>query len=134
VEATMPIDVNGRDIARHGDRLACGHRLIASSDLIVGSSSQDGDPVPSGAPATQHVVVPRASVAPARAGQSFHLPMRLCDVHGRPHADLRYVRCVPTSPRSEGKTAAQGHTCADPQPAAEATATAFAAPSMEQTP
>jgi uncharacterized Zn-binding protein involved in type VI secretion len=42
-DATMPVSVHGKDIAGHGDLLACGHRLVALGDSLFEASSGRND-------------------------------------------------------------------------------------------
>jgi uncharacterized Zn-binding protein involved in type VI secretion len=73
-EATMPVNVHGKDIAGDGDLLACGHRLVALGESLFEASSSRNDTTRNDSsvfrsddPAPTHELPSRASAAHSHA-------------------------------------------------------------------
>jgi len=107
--------VGDKPLARHGDALACGHRIVAGKQQLAdegssGAAASRGSPKPL---AGKTVPIPASpahapatsvrSPPDARQPTAHALSIRWLDAKGNPHCGLGYAKCIEGQPAIRGK-------------------------------
>lgn len=120
-EATMPAFVENRQVAREGDRLACGHHIVVQEWRRMEGEHyvEDNGYAPSmqaresrTGPARQPEAQASRDDAPSAAECDYFIELRLLCQRGREHEGLGYIKTFGAMAGKVATTDARGATAA----------------------